>query len=464
MAQEAANELEYPISDLSSVSWTATPTNRLLVEARFGVRREEYAYTPEQSPGPGRLLIPVIEQGGLIPGLLYRGSGLQSPTQPYQRTLGVSMPSSAALSYVTGSHSAKVGFYNVTAQRTSDVPDNASHLTYQFNNGVPNQLTQRATPLYRAERQKLDLGIYVQDKWTVKRLTLSGGFRFDTFQSYFPEQTLEPGALVPNRSLTFPKTDMANWKDIVPRLGSVYDLRGDGKTALKVSINKYVTAQGLQGTYGDTANPVNRLANIVTRSWIDGNRNFIPDCDLTNVLVQDFRPSGGDLCGTVSDTNFGRPTLSLNYNPDVLNGWGSRPYQWEFSASVQHELRRGLSMDVGYFRRWFGNFGVTDNLNLRPGDYGSFSVTAPVDARLPDGGGYTTSGFYNLNPDKVAVAPNNYFTFAKDYGKQTEHWNGVDVTVNWRLPSSMTLQGGVSTGRRELNTCDVIDVCPKPRC
>ena len=461
VAQEAANELEYPISDLSSISWTAAPSNRLLVEARWGVRREEYAYTPNNLQDPGRNLIPVVEQGGLIPGLLYRGNGLQSPTQPYQRTLGVSMPSSAALSYVTGSHSAKLGFYNVTASRTSDVPDNASHLSYRFNNGVPNQITQRATPLYRAERQKLDLGIFIQDKWTVKRLTLSGGFRFDTFQSYFPEQTLVPGLLVPNRSVTFPKTDMANWKDIVPRLGSVYDLRGDGKTALKVSINKYVTAQGLQGTYGDTANPVNRMANIVTRSWVDGNMNFTPDCDLTNVLAQDFRPSGGDLCGVVSDTNFGRQTLSLSYNPDVLNGWGSRPYQWEFSASVQHELRPRLSMDVGYFRRWFGNFGITDNLNIRPGDYGSFSVTAPADARLPDGGGYTTSGFYDLNPDKVAVAPNNYFTFAKEYGKQTEHWNGVDVTVNWRLPSNMTLQGGVSTGRRELNTCDVVDDVPE---
>ena len=207
VAQEAANELEYPISDLRSVSWTATPSNRLLVEARFGGRREEYAYTPNNLDDPDRRLIPVIEQGGLIPGLLYRGNGLQSATQPYQRTLGVSIPSSAALSYVTGSHSAKLGFYNVTAQRTSWVPDNASHLTYQFNNGSPNQLTQRATPLYRAERQKLDLGIYIQDKWTVRRLTLSGGLRFDTFQSYFPEQTLEPGPLVPNRSVTFPETD-----------------------------------------------------------------------------------------------------------------------------------------------------------------------------------------------------------------------------------------------------------------
>jgi hypothetical protein len=461
ISQEAANDLEYPISDLRSVAWTATPTSRLLVEARLGARREQYAYTPNNLDDPARQLTPVIEQGGLIPGLLYRGNGLQSATQPYQRTLGVSIPSAASLAYVTGSHSAKFGFYNVTAQRTSRVPDNASHLTYQFNNGVPNQLTQRATPLYRAERQKLDLGIYVQDRWTVDRLTLSGGVRFDTFQSYFPEQTLVPGLLVPTRNLSFPRTAMANWKDIVPRLGGAYDLRGNGRTALKVALNKYVIAQGLQGTYGDTANPVNRLANIVTRAWIDGNGNFLPDCDLTNVLVQDSRPSGGDLCGTVSDTNFGRPTLSLNYDPKVLNGWGSRPYQWEFSTSVQHEIVTGISIDVGYFRRWYGNFGVTDNLNQAASDYSRFSVTAPADPRLPEGGGYTVSGFYNINPERVTIAPNNYFTLAKNFGKQIQHWNGADATVNVRMGRGMTVQGGISTGRAELDNCAVVAGLPE---
>ena len=85
----------------------------------------------------------------------------------------------------------------VTAQRTSNVGDNVAHLTYQFLNGVPNQLTQRATPLYRAERQRMDLGVFAQDKWTLERLTLSYGVRFDHFSSYFPEQTLAPGLLVP---------------------------------------------------------------------------------------------------------------------------------------------------------------------------------------------------------------------------------------------------------------------------
>jgi hypothetical protein len=461
ISQEAGNRIEYPISDLRSVSYTATPSSRILVEARLGARREEYAYTPNNEQDPNRLLIPVIEQGGLIPGLLYRGGGLGSATQPYQRTLGVSIPMAASLSYVTGSHSAKMGVYNVTAQRTSTVPDNAAHLTYRFLNGVPNQLTQRATPLDRAERQKLDLGIYVQDRWTLNRLTLSGGVRFDTFQSYFPEQTLGPGPHVPNRNITFPRTPMANWKDIVPRLGGSYDLFGNGRTAIKGSINKYVVAQGLQGTYGDTANPVNRLANIVTRSWIDADGDYVPDCDLTNVQAQDLRGSGGDLCGVVSDTNFGRPTLSLNYDPEALNGWGTRPFNWEFSTSVQHQFMQNLSIDVGYFRRWFGNFGVTDNLNLSPSDFSTFSVTAPSDPRLPNGGGYTVSGFYDINPNQAATVPNNYFTLARNYGEQIDRWHGMDITVNSRVRAGMTLQGGISFGRRLTDNCEVVRNIPE---
>jgi hypothetical protein len=460
ISQEAANNIEYPISDLRSVAYTSTPTSRVLLEARFGIRREEYAYSPDATAAQ-RLLIPVTEQGGAIPGLLYRGGGISTATQPYQRTLGVSIPFGASLAYVPGSHSFKFGFYNVTAHRDSHVFDDTAHLSYQFLNSVPNQLTERTTPFDRSERQRMDLGVYAQDKWTLKRLTLSYGVRFDHFESYFPAQTLGPAPLVPNRNLSFPQTPMANWSDIEPRLGSAFDLFGNGTTAVRVSLNKYVLSEGLQGTYGDTDNPVNRLANIVNRSWIDQNRNFVPDCDLTSPLAQDLRSSGGDLCGVVSDTNFGGATPSLNYDPAVLNGWGVRPYQWEFSTSVQRQLTRGLSVDVGYFRRWYGNFGVTDNLNLSASDFNTFSVTAPPDPRLPGGGGYTVNGFYNVSPAKVSLPQNNYFTLASNYGYQMQHWNGVDFTVNARLRQGFTVQGGVSTGRQETNNCDVIKNLPE---
>ncbi len=460
-SQESIYNLEYPINDLWSLAYTATPTSRVLLEARAGWRREVFAYDPDSTLDPQRLLIAVTEQGGAIPGLLYRGVGLYSANQPYQRTRGITIPFGASIAYVTGSHSAKFGAYNVTALRDSHVGDNVAHLSYRFLNGVPNQLTQRATPLDRSERQRMDLGVFAQDRWTVRRLTLSYGLRYDHFESYFPAQTLGPALLVPNRNLSFPRTAMANWSDLTPRFGSVYDVSGDGTTAVKVSVNKYVLSQGLGGTYGDAANPVNRLANFVTRAWTDGNGNFAPDCDLTNPLAQDNRASGGDLCGVVSNTNFGRPTPSLSYDPEVLNGWGTRPYQWEFSASVQRRLARGVSLDVGYFRRWYGNFGVTDNLNLAPSDFDAFSVTAPADSRLPGGGNYVVSGFYDLNPAKAAVPQNNYFTLASNYGKQIQHWNGADVTLNARLRRGFVVQGGISAGRQETDNCDVIRSVPE---
>ena len=94
-------------------------------------------------------------------------------------------------------------------------------------------------------------------------------------------------------------------------------------------------------------------------------------------------------CGIVSDTNFGQPDAEQHLGSRDDRGWGNRPYQWEFSTGVEHELLPRVSANVGYFRRSFGNFIVVDNLALAASDFSPFSVTAPIDSRLPDGGGYT---------------------------------------------------------------------------
>jgi hypothetical protein len=445
---EAVNDLPFPKLETASLSWTSPQSSRLLLEARASIRAEAYTVNPDYEEG--RKFIGVVEQSI---NFSYRG---RAAAPPFWELNGRMSIISGAVSYVTGAHAFKVGVEDRWGYRESTFRDNDYALSYRFNNGMPNLLTQRALPVGFVERENLnsELGIYAQDRWTIGRLTLNAGVRFDSLKTDYPEMHMGPALLAPTRDVTLPYTPWLNWKDVTPRLGVAYDLFGTGKTAVKVSMNKYVIAQGLQGPYGELASTVQRQAWVVTRSWADANRNFVPDCDLVNVFAN------GE-CGTVSDTNFGNAKPTTTYDPESITGWNNRPNDWEFSASVQHQLFPRMSVYVGVFRRTYGNLTLIDNRAVAPSDYSTFSLTAPVDPRLPAGGGDQITGLYDLNPDKVGQV-DNYFTLARNYGKQTEHWNGMDATVNLRLPRGVLLQGGMSIGRTSVNNCDVVSKVDNP--
>src|SRR5207245_2706970 len=132
-------------------------------------------------------------------------------------------------------------------------------------------------------------------------------------------------------------------------------------------------------------------------------------------------------CGGLANPLFGSSQAGSTYDPDILRGWGHRSFNWEFSAGVQQEVMPRVAVDVSYFRRWYGNQVVTDSRAYAASDYTPFSVTAPVDPRLPGGGGYAVSGLYDLNPNRFGVNPDNFVTFADKYGGMMEHWNGIDI-------------------------------------
>ena len=226
-----------------------------------------------------------------------------------------------------------------------------------------------------------------------------------------------------------------------------YDLFGTGKTAVKASLNHYLGAQDRSTVFGAEASPVGRLISSTTRTWTDANRNFVPDCDLIN-------PVANGECGVMANTAFGSTQPGRAYDPDVMRGLNKRVGNWQAAVGVQHEILPRVSVDLTYWRTWFDNIPVIDSRALTPADYDTFSITAPSDPRLPGGGGYRISGFSDIKPARFGVPGDELVTFGKNYGKQYEHWNGVDVNVTARV-KNLVLQGGTSTGRDSWDACAV---------
>lgn len=425
LAPEAAVHWVFYPNYLLQQSWQHQASNRVLMEA--GNTSLFFDWPNQREPGVTENTISVLEQST---NFRYRsaasGYGRRHAPQSNQRF---------SLAYVTGSHAMKTGVFLQEGRRLHDNVVNGD-MSYRFNKGVPNQVTLWATPITYRERLNLNLGLYAQDQWTLRRLTLNYGLRFDYINSSVPEQHLDAGRFVPARDFA-PVPNVPNWKDINPRISAAYDLFGNGKTAVKASIGRYVLGEFV-GTARNN-NPVQTSVNSATRTWTDLNGNFVPDCDFSN-LATNLE------CGPLSDLSFGTVQIRTKSAPEVLNGWGHRPDQWQTSFTVEHQLSSEIALNGGYFRTWYGNFTVTDNLAVTPDDFSEYCITAPIDTRLPGGGGNRICGLYDVNPDKFGQT-NNVVDFADKYGHMYQVYNGVDYAARFKLPRSAFVQIGGNTGR-----------------
>jgi hypothetical protein len=441
---------------VQQVKWTSTATNRLLLEAGLGTYLSNW--NARERPDNDRSLIMVQEQcaggcaaNGGIAGLTYRAQNAWNADWIGAHTWN------AAATYVTGAHSMKIGYQG--AYHEDNRAPSGQTVSYRVNNGVPNQITQYLRD-YRTLSRVRYTAFYIQDQWTRGRLSAQAALRYDHSWSYYPEQSIGGTRFLPSVTV-FPESQgVVGYNDITPRMGLSYDLFGNGKTALKFNAGRYLEAAvNGNGNYSALL-PASRVPVSVTRTWTDANRNFVPDCNLENPLAQDLRPSGGDFCAQINNLNFGRSTPTLSYDPKIMEGWGVRPADWQIGVTVQQEIIPRVSLEVGYTRRWLQNFTVTDNLRQAPTDYTQFSITAPSDPRLPGGGGYVIAGLYNANPN-VSALSDNYRTYAPDYGKISQVYNGLDINVNARLRSGVQLQAGTSTGQRVTDYCEVRALLPE---
>jgi hypothetical protein len=450
---------------VTQATWTNPISSKVLLEAGFS--RFQYLWAGFGQAPPDHLdLIPVTEVqaiDGHRANFSYRG--IFDPLA-YAYADNDANPNNwkASMSYVTGAHNLKVGYQGSYQRSLIGREANDTLLRYTFNGRQPTGFGFYIAPRWDVNDRTATQSLYVQDQWTISRLTLQGALRYDRAWSWSPAEgngTTMISRFNPTPK-TFPRTvSVAGYNDITPRIGAAWDVFGTGRTALKVNVGKYLQTATNDENYSinNPAGAARFVTYIANRGWNDGNGNRVVDCDILNFARQNNLATGGDDCAAVTgnNLNFGNPNPNANtVNPAILEGWGVRPSDWQVGASVQQEILPRVSVEVGYYRRWFQNFFVTDNTLVGPGDYDAWTYLAPQNSKLPGGGGYAITQ-YAITPAAAVLGARNYVTFETDFGPaRTQYWHGVDFSANARLRSGLLVQGGTSTGRGVRNTCQTV--------
>ncbi len=442
------------------LSWARPHTNRILFEAGYAVMpnvsdlfalNNSYGASGAGAHFDARTDLPgAFEAIGLTMsrnmGFLFRGS-----TVHFSR---MTRSARASMSYVTGSHNFKVGFTSTTKRQLE---------AYQSESNWTNIMTLFGNPfraLFEARgpetNELTNVGIYAQDQWTLDRLTINAGVRLDYFGGSYPDHGSVPGfATHPIWAgpILFEGAQVTSWKDLQPRLGVVYDLAGDGRTAIKASVSRFGNRDAIS-----LAGDINPIARNIrqTRTWDDSTcldpGVCIPGDGLPQGNPLNPEPNGELLTPTNNPAwPAGAGIVTDHFDPNWAFGWGLKKANWEFSGSIQHELLENVSLDFGYFRRTYLNFDAWDNRNVGSDDFVEYTVTVPEDDRLPGGGGYPLT-LVDITPEAFGRIQNNFRTNTDVLGGESEMWHGIDLSMTARL-EDVLLQGGVATGRRITDYC-----------
>ena len=262
LAPDATLQSVTPTPYEAQAKWTSTLTNKALVEVGYAQNHYTYTLKYQDSVSPTA----IMHQDTVLSNQWNAGVYDFESHSQYQALV-------AKFSYVTGSHSLKTGVeYDHAWTRTKYQIH--GDLYQQYRAGQPFQVQVYNTPIDTVGNN-LDgaLGLFVQDAWTIGRLTANGGVRFDYMKQGVPAQTSPAGTLVPARD--FAAVALPIWKDWSPRAGAAFDLFGNAKTALKASFGRYV-AQDV-ASLASRYNPLTLQSDL--RSWTDLNANDSPEAN-----------------------------------------------------------------------------------------------------------------------------------------------------------------------------------------
>lgn len=424
----------------SEAKWTGVWTNKLLFEAGLGVNNESYT-TGELQPS----LEACIAAGTCapVPAVnISNGQEWGGSINPFYVHLPVRETGIASLSYVTGSHAIKGGMELSHGKSVlqQSFQNSAVNFYERFRNvngvSTPYQVTIYNTPTQEFDQLNADLGLYLQDTWTLKKLTLTPGLRWEYFKAGYPQEgvPIQQQSLMITEGYTprplFPAATMPTFSSWAPRFGASYDLFGNGKTAIKGSINKYNSAFSTT-TFPQLYNPM--VLSTDTRTWIDSNGNNKYD-------------PGIDQLGPSTNKSFGQ--LFRTPDPGV-----TRPYDIEYTAGVQHELRPGVSVSLGYYHRVYYNLLYADNALLdQPGAFTPTQVANPcLSGTVVCGGNQpATITVYKIDPSLIGKGS----VVDKNSPNDSRHYNGVEVNFMARIKGGAQVFGGLLTANQVASLCD----------
>jgi len=402
----------------AQIKLTATLTNKLLVDGGWSTNNETYTTWELQPSSLGANPIPHQD--------IILGNTWGAPPNSYFLHVPIRRTWVTSLSYVTGAHAFKAGMqwgygFNRSQKRFMQQGPNPGFsvdLVQRYRNGAPDSVQVYNAPVHGQENLNADVGLYVQDSWTLNRLTITPGFRFEHFNTSIALESVGSGRFVPERTFRA-VPNLPNWNDIAPRVGIAYDLFGNSKTALRGSVGKYMVAFSTVG-FAQIYNPM--FEDTDTRTWRDLNGDDI---------AQDNE------IGASQNSQFGIAAVRRP-DPNI-----KRPYTVEYSASIQRELARGVSATFGYFRRDYHRLFYSENQAIGPQDFIPLVITNPTDG--------TPLTVYSLSPAKLGVID----IVDKNSATNSRVYNGFEATFNARLRGA-TLFGGFNSGRQVSNNCQVL--------
>jgi hypothetical protein len=327
-----------------------------------------------------------------------------------------------SFSWFQGKHDIKIGYEYVNAARISRVWS-TSGLRANFSNGaaasVNTYLVQvtGSDTTYGADIDELyrlradDHGLFIQDRWTpFRKLAVNLGLRYETNASF------QPASCRPDTQFAlgacYDRTEAPTFRDLSPRVNVVYDLMGDGRTALKFAANRY--NQPINISMIERLNPVATVSD--QRNWTDANSDRIPQ------LSELGAAPGYVFTGA-----------NARYAADL-----QRPISNEYTVELQRQLPQNIVISGGYtHKQTRRNIGETDTIQTLE-SWGSpitvTEVSSGESVRVWRRGTASSARLFFNSPDSDT-----------DY-------HGGDITINKRMSNRWSMIGGASWGTVKAKT------------